>query len=79
MQKANSDAQFDSLANADFSAKKLLGDGQGEVKPTSIAAHMALVDIDTENPTLPRDGGAQDGLPQQGHAQSFQHPLNIDE
>ena len=27
--KANSDAQFDPLANADFSAKKLLGDGQG--------------------------------------------------
>lgn len=71
MQKANSDAQFDPLANADFLTKKLQGEGQREVRPASMAAHMALAEIDTENTMSPRDGGAQDGMPQQGHAQSF--------
>ena len=37
---------------------------------------MALADIDVENPTPPRDGGAQGGLPQQGHAQSFSAPAS---
>jgi hypothetical protein len=70
-QSITSDAQFDPSANAGFSLKKSLSEGQMEVKSASIAAHMAPVDIDLEKPALSLAGGAQEGLSQQSHSQSF--------
>jgi hypothetical protein len=70
-QSITSDAQFDPSANAGFSLKKSLSEGQMEVKSASIVAHMAPVDIDLEKPALSLAGGAQEGLSQQSHSQSF--------
>ena len=63
------DAQFDPLANTEFSVKKLPIEGQGEAKSASIAAHTALTHIDIEKPMLSVTGDAPDGLPQQAQSQ----------
>ena len=71
MKSVTLDAQFDSSANADFSVKKSLGEGQGGIKSASIAAHTALTNIDIDKPMLSTADSAQDGLSQKGQSQSL--------